>query len=194
MLATLIGNRLTREPTSRPVLTKCWNWELILSTNFGRLCQTVTKFGSQNFGYQIWFCTKLLSVDNCSLAVSKFNYIHGYCSIVKITFAPICTCKNNQRIGHCNTSTPRSMTSQINCCDITMLSQKRPSLATMVKLMIAFSGIVCSGHKIACKKYNDTFLTVHNDFWVTHEAISQWFSSLVKTIGKSPHSWPKNLY
>ena len=61
--------------------------------------------------------------------------------------------------------------------------------------MIAFSGIVCSGHKIACKKWNNTFVTVNNDFLVTREVICQWFSlvtsSLVKIIGKSPHSWPK---
>ena len=41
------------------VLTKCWNWEVILTTNFGSLCQMATKFGSQNFGYQIWFCTSV---------------------------------------------------------------------------------------------------------------------------------------
>ena len=62
-MATLIGSHLTREPTSSPVLIKCWNWELILSTNFGSLCPKVTNFGtgSQSFGYQIWFCTRLLN-------------------------------------------------------------------------------------------------------------------------------------
>ena len=43
-LATLIGSHSIREPTASPVLTKQWNWELILATNFG----------SQNFGYQIY--------------------------------------------------------------------------------------------------------------------------------------------
>ena len=61
--------------------------------------------------------------------------------------------------------------------------------------MIAFSGIMCSGHKIACKKLNNTFVTVNNNFLVTREVICQRFSlvtsSLVKIIGKSPHSWPK---
>ena len=35
---------------------------------------------------------------------------------------------------------------------------------------------------------------MNNDFWVTSEAICQWFSrvTLVKIICKSPHSWPKN--
>ena len=40
--------------------------------------------------------------------------------------------------------------SQIRCGDVTMLSQKRPSSATMVKSAIdtCFSGIVCSGHEM----------------------------------------------
>ena len=89
------------------------------------------------------------------------------------------------------------VTSQINCGDVTMLIQKRPSSATMAKSAINnwFSEIVCSGHKISCKKLNNTFVAMNNDFWVTHDVICQWFSlvtsSLVKVIGKSPHSWPK---
>ena len=39
---------------------------------------------------------------------------------------------------------------------------------------------------------------MNNDFWVTSEAICQWFSlvtsSLVKIMAKSPHSWPKYRY
>ena len=54
------------------------------------------------------------------------------------------------------------------------------------------SEIVCWVHEIACKKQNNTFVTVNNDFRVTRDAICQWFllvnSSLVKIIGKSPHS------
>ena len=42
------------------MLTKWWKSELILAINFGSLCPKVTNFGSQNFGYQIWFCTRLL--------------------------------------------------------------------------------------------------------------------------------------
>ena len=61
-LAILIGSHLTREPTASPVLTKCWKSELMLATNFDNLCPKVTTFGSQNFGYQIWFCTRLISV------------------------------------------------------------------------------------------------------------------------------------
>ena len=32
----------------------------MLATNFGSLCPKVTNFGRQNFGYQIWFCTRLI--------------------------------------------------------------------------------------------------------------------------------------
>ena len=39
------------------------NWELMFS-NFGSLCPNVTNFGSQTFGYQIWFCTRLTSHRN----------------------------------------------------------------------------------------------------------------------------------
>ena len=45
--ATIIGNHLAREPTPSPVLTKCWNLELTLATNFGSHAQMVTKFGGQ---------------------------------------------------------------------------------------------------------------------------------------------------
>ena len=46
------------------------------------------------------------------------------------------------------------VTPQINCNDVTVSNQKRLSLATMAKSVIdnCFSGIVCSGHQIACKK------------------------------------------
>ena len=45
---------------------------------------------------------------------------------------------------------------------------------------------------------NNAWVTVNNDFWVTSEAICQWFSrvtkSRVKIIGKSHNVWPKNRY
>ena len=75
--------------------------------------------------------------------------IHSSYSLVKITIAPIYTCKNNRRIWRHNDSI-----SHHRCGDVTMLSQKRSSLATIVKCVINdfFSKIVCSGHRIACKK------------------------------------------
>ena len=60
-----------------------------------------------------------------------------------------------------------------------------------------FSDIVCSEHKLACTKQNDTFVTVNHDFCVAGDATGQSFSlvtsSFVNIIanGKSPHSWPK---
>ena len=115
--------------------------------------------------------------------------IHGCYSLVKIAVAQIRACKNNRRIWRHNASTPVRMTSQINCGDVTMLSQKRPSLVTIAKSAIDYwySGIMYSEHKIARKKWNNTFVTV---FGVTRDATS----SLVKIIGKSPHSWPENRY
>ena len=78
--ATFIGSHLTRERTSSPVLTKWWNRELKLATNFGNLCQTVTKVGTQNFGYQIWFCTRLLNNGNCHLTWTKLSAKLWQCS------------------------------------------------------------------------------------------------------------------
>ena len=45
--ATINGSHLAREPTASPVLTKWWNWELTLTTNFGSHAQMVTKFVGQ---------------------------------------------------------------------------------------------------------------------------------------------------
>ena len=55
VLATLSGNHLIPEPTSSPVLTKCWNLELILATNFGNLHKRppnlVSKILATEFGF-----------------------------------------------------------------------------------------------------------------------------------------------
>ena len=62
--ATIIGSHLTREPTTSPVLTKWWNLELTLATNFGVHAQMACGYQRwwPNFGYQIWFCTRLLNI------------------------------------------------------------------------------------------------------------------------------------
>ena len=49
--------------------------------------------------------------------------------------------------------------------------------------MIIFSGFVCSWHKIACKKWNNTFVTVNNDFL-----------SLVRRFGNDFHSWLRHSW
>ena len=58
-----------------------------------------------------------------------------------------------------------------------LLNQKSLSLATMAKSAIdnCFGEIECSGHQIAGKKLNNTFVTVNNEFWVTRDAICQRF-------------------
>ena len=71
-LAPLIGSHMAREPTASPVLTKWWNWKLMLATKFGSLCTEVISFGSQNFGSQIWFCARLLR----SLVTIFFFFIY----------------------------------------------------------------------------------------------------------------------
>ena len=63
MLATVIGSHLTREPTASPVLTKWWKLERTLATNFGNHACTNGWWPKFGFGYQIWFCTRLISVE-----------------------------------------------------------------------------------------------------------------------------------
>ena len=51
--------------------------------------------------------------------------------------------------------------------------------------------VICQGHVIK----NNAWVTVNNNFFVTSEAIRQWFSrvtkSRVKIIAESPHEWQK---
>ena len=68
------------------------------------------------------------------------------------------------------------------------------SLFQMFQLTIShdwFRGCLGTEHDIK----NNAGVTVNNNFWVTSEAICQWFSrvtkSRVKIIGKSHHEWPK---
>ena len=123
--------------------------------------------------------------------------IHGCYSQVNIAFAPICTSKNNWWIWCHNASTSRScdVTDQLWWPHNSKPAKHLPWRQWWNELsVIVFSRIVCSGHKMACKKWNNTFVTMNNDSFVSCEVICQWFSlvtlSLVKIIGKSPHSWP----
>ena len=50
------------KPTASPVLTKYWNWELKLATNFGSHAQMVTKFGGQIFATKFGFVPDWLIV------------------------------------------------------------------------------------------------------------------------------------
>ena len=47
MLLVAICQEKNTKTTASPVLTKCWNWELTLATNFGSHAQMLTKFGGQ---------------------------------------------------------------------------------------------------------------------------------------------------
>ena len=81
--ATIIGSHLTRKPTVSPVLTKCWNWELRLATNFGSYAQMVIEFGGQNLATKFGFVpdcwSQVLSREwRCSWSSADrrcFNYI-----------------------------------------------------------------------------------------------------------------------
>ena len=53
--STFIGTHLTRELTTSTVLMECWNWELMLATNFGNPRSKVTNVVDQNFGHQLRF-------------------------------------------------------------------------------------------------------------------------------------------
>ena len=79
--------------------------------------------------------------------------IHGCYPLVQIAFAPICACKSNRRIWRHNANIPRS-------CDVRDQLWWRHNAKSDRPLwqwrnqrsIIVFSGIVCSGHKIACER------------------------------------------
>ena len=71
------------------------------------------------------------------------------------------------------------VTSQIGCGDVAMLSQKRPSLATMTKSAIDKYFFVGSGHKIAC---------IHSLPWITN------FGLLVMRFANDFHSWLRHTW
>ena len=117
--------------------------------------------------------------------------IHGCYSLVKIAFAPICMCKNNRWIWHHNASTLCTLMSQISCGDVAMLSQKdRPWWQWWDEwLIIVFSGFVCSGHRIACKKQNNVWVSMNNDFFC-HVFIS-WRHSWKSLLNRLTHNKKK---
>ena len=122
-------------------------------------------------------------------------------SLVKIAFAPICACKKNRRIWCHNASFSLSrdvtywtvMTSQCQVKKTSWLKwRNEPS-------MIVLAGLCSrSGHRIACKELINAWFNVNTNFilfyfiwfWVTREAIWQWFS-LEKIIAEWPSSRQK---
>ena len=88
--------------------------------------------------------------------------IHGCYSLVRINFVPICAWKINWQMWCHNTSSSSSR----DVIDQLWWRQKRLSLATMVKWAMddCFSKFVYSIHEIACKKKDNTWLSVNKDF------------------------------
>ena len=65
MWATIISSHLTRKPTASPVLTKSWNSELTVATNFGSHPQILaTKF--------FFFFTRLLKGWQWTLIITRY--------------------------------------------------------------------------------------------------------------------------
>ena len=90
-------------------------------------------------------------------------------------------------------------------CHFTLVSQWHWKSIAIHISMAWCRTVVCSSIAYALQHClrtgdikNNAWVTVNNDFWVTSEAICQWFSrvtkSQVKIIGKSHREWPKNRY
>ena len=107
--------------------------------------------------------------------------IHGCYSLVKITFAPICVCKDNRWIWHHNASTSLShvVTDRLWRGHNVMLEKTVFSdNGEMSNQWLFFSEMGCSGHEIACKKWHNILLswkTIFGHSWCFHS----WFR----------HSW-----
>ena len=56
---------------------------------------------------------------------------------------------------------------------------------------IFFSGIVCSGHNMACKKWNTTFVTVNNDFWAL---MMHFANDFHWSLANDFHSWLRHSW
>ena len=91
VLATLNGSHLIREPTWSPVLTKCWNLELILTTNFGNLHKRtpnlVAKILATKFGF-VPDCVKAeytsINYSDTETSLTHWDRVTPTC-IVKLT-------------------------------------------------------------------------------------------------------------
>ena len=105
------------------------------------------------------------------------NRFRGSYSLMKIAFEPIWRAGIIDEFDVTMALNNIRVTSQINCGDVTILSQKRLFLTPMAKPAIdnCCNGFVCSGHLIPCKKFNNTFFTVTSDFGVTQNAICQLY-------------------
>ena len=71
--ATIIGSHLTRKPTASSALTKWWNLELTLATNFGSHTQMVTKIGGQILATKFGFVPECWALSVCVFQLSITN-------------------------------------------------------------------------------------------------------------------------
>ena len=92
--------------------------------------------------------------------------IYGCYSLVKIAFAPICACKNNRRIWRNNASNSgsRGVTDQLWWLHNSKSEKTALGDNGEIKSIILFSGKVSLGHNTVCKKWNDTLVSVNNNF------------------------------
>ena len=84
MCATIIGSHLAREPTASPVLTKWWNWELTLATNFGNHVQMVIKFGGQILATKSGFVLDCLNEKHRAPLLCYFKLCASFHSLLCI--------------------------------------------------------------------------------------------------------------
>ena len=117
-------------------------------------------------------------------------------SSMKAAFAPVFACKNNRRIWRHNVSTSRSRDVPDRLwwrhnakSEKTVLSDNGP----MMVRWLFFSGMVCSGHRLGCNKYDNTFVTVNKVFLVTSEVICQRFSRVTNRYSRKRCSHTRNV-
>ena len=125
--------------------------------------------------------------------------IHGCYLLVKINFPPICTCTKNRRILRHNTSISgvRDVIGQLwwrwNAKSEKTVLGDNGELSE--RWLLSVGVCVVQGIKLCVRNKITYGLPRIMIFLFTREAICQWFSlltaSLIKSIGKSTHSWPK---
>ena len=120
--------------------------------------------------------------------------IHGCYLLVKIAFAPICTCKNNRRTWGHNASALHShdVTDQLwwrhNVNSEKTVHSGNGKMSDQWLFVVEWC--------VQCMKLHVRNKIIHSLPWMTiFWSLLRWFSlmtlSLVKIICKSPHSWPK---
>ena len=115
--------------------------------------------------------------------------IDNHCcySLVKVAFAPVWACKNNRWIWRHNASTlhSRDFTDRAVMTSQCQVRKDHSWRKWQNEQSIVLAGLWARPrHKILCNKYDYVWVTMNTNFFVTREAIQQWFA-------ESPHSWQK---